>query len=393
MDPIALVFWGAYLGVAMVIFLAAFIPLAHGLPRVALLLAGGPVLGSCFLVAVLGWTPGSDETQLRTHSVLALLGCASLSAMMFLLLRTRRWIWQAWSASNLATLLVAGGIWLTDARTGIIVVSAYCLLCCVATTALLLSPRGLRDDRLAWLALGGTACIAVIAVTSAWIALHRESTPWPIHGIAAFFAIAHQLCSAAGIWSRFSHLAELRLVRAFGSGYDPVTRMRALENAGQFINSVFAHRGTIHVGVMAVTVANLYALENLHGRAVLNQALFVLANRLRRSVPGGVQLGRLGPDVFLILTRRSASDDYLVDVARHVRELLVKPINLGTSEQPSEVRLSTREWCAAIGIGVMAAPPELGPAAAVNLVRGMSRAALAYESGIARQSGSQVQMA
>ena len=47
------------------------------------------------------------------------------------------------------------------------------------------------------------------------------------------------------------------------------------------------------VGVIAVSIGNFFALENLHGKAAVNHALFVCASRLRRCVPADVEMGRL----------------------------------------------------------------------------------------------------
>jgi GGDEF domain-containing protein len=159
--------------------------------------------------------------------------------------------------------------------------------------------------------------------------------------------------------------------------------MRSLETAGNLINSVFAAHGSGSVGAIVVTVANLYALENLHGRAEHNQALFTLAARLRNTLPQGAQMCRLGPDVFLLLLRRSTSSGHLFEMAQRLRDRLGQPLSLGSGQRPSEVHLGAHQWVPELGIGVLAVPPEANRAAAVNTARSMSRTALTYPSRIA----------
>src|SRR5690606_40395944 len=88
---------------------------------------------------------------------------------------------------------------------------------------------------------------------------------------------------------------ELAEVLAHGPSYDPVTRMRSHNETGQMVGDIFFRRNAEArpIGVLAVCIANLYALENLHGRAAFNHALFVCASRLRRCVPQNVEMGRL----------------------------------------------------------------------------------------------------
>ncbi|MGE4240009.1 diguanylate cyclase domain-containing protein [Ramlibacter sp.] len=389
MDALAVGFWGAYFGVAAVAFLAAAIPLAQGLPRVALLMAAAPFLNSPYVLAALGGFPGGPDLNLRIQSVTALFNSLALSGLMLLMLRTRGWVWRLWGASVLVVLAVAALSWSLPPRSGMLLATGYATFCTLVALALLFSRRALRHHRLAWLAVASVGSVSLGLVLTAWIAANSPGVPWPAHAVTALVVSAHELCMAFAVWSQFSHLAELRLVRAYGSGYDPVTRMRSLETAGNLINSVFATRGSETVGTIVVTVANLYAFENLHGRAEHNQALFVLATRLRNAVPRGVQMCRLGNDVFLLLLRGETSDRHLLDVALRVHERLSQPLTLGVGERPSEVRVGAHQWVPDFGIGVLAVPPDLNRAAAVNTARGMSRTALAYRSRIARYSAQQ----
>ena len=111
-----------------------------------------------------------------------------------------------------------------------------------------------------------------------------------------------------------------------------------------------------------------------------------MATRLRHALPRGVQMGRLGADVFLLLIRRSPGDDYLLDVAKRVRDRLARPVTLGRGDRPSEVHLGAHEWVADFGIGVVSIVLEANRAAGLNSARAMSRTALTYPSRIAQFS-------
>ena len=72
--------------------------------------------------------------------------------------------------------------------------------------------------------------------------------------------------------------------------------------------------------LIGVSIGNLYALENLHGRAALNHALFVCASRLRRCVPADIEMGRLFDDGFLLISRNAKDVDSFVKLGREVAQ-------------------------------------------------------------------------
>ena len=138
------------------------------------------------------------------------------------------------------------------------------------------------------------------------------------------------------------------------------------------------------MGVIAISIANLYALEQLHGRGAVNHALFICAGRLRRSVPADVEMGRLGEDGFLLLTRNSHDPVRLVEIARMVARRLGSPVSLSTASDPSAPEAGRATWAAEVGVGVLAAAtPQMRPSAAVSMARDMSRAAWSFGSRIA----------
>ena len=55
------------------------------------------------------------------------------------------------------------------------------------------------------------------------------------------------------------------------------------------------------LGIVTLTIANLYTLEQLYGTHAVNHALFMRAARLSRAVPGHVEMGRLGIEGFVLV--------------------------------------------------------------------------------------------
>ena len=134
---------------------------------------------------------------------------------------------------------------------------------------------------------------------------------------------------------------------------------------------------------MVLSIGNLYTLENLHGRAALNHALFVCAGRLRRCVPADVEMGRLGDDGFLLLVRGPATVPRLVQLGRLVAERLSRPVALSTSAAPADLEAGQAHWVAQVGVGVLATTAQVRPSAALSMARAMSRTAWSYASRVA----------
>ena len=173
---------------------------------------------------------------------------------------------------------------------------------------------------------------------------------------------------------------------AHGPSYDPVTRMRSHSETGQMVGELFFKREdgpSRPVGVIAICLANLYALENLHGRAAFNHALFVCAGRLRRCVPQYVEMGRLGEDGFLLLVRNADDPQRLAQLARVVRERLARPIALSTGRDAARLEAAGTAWAAEVGVGVLATTTQARPAQAVATARAMARTAWSYASRLA----------
>ena len=178
-----------------------------------------------------------------------------------------------------------------------------------------------RGDRLAWVGVFAVSFMLVTLIGLSWIALDREGVPWQVHPVSAVAGTAYLAAMATMMWQRYSYLIELREVLAQGPRYDPITRMRSNAETGHMVGLAFFRQQqdpARPVGVIAISIGNLYALENLHGRAAVNHALFVCASRLRRCVPADVEMGRLGDDGFLLVARNATDLQRLVQLGRLV---------------------------------------------------------------------------
>jgi GGDEF domain-containing protein len=186
------------------------------------------------------------------------------------------------------------------------------------------------------------------------------------------------------LWMRYSYLIELREVRAQGPRYDPITRMPSSTATGHLVTQAFQRQNHVPgrpVVLIAVSIGNLYALENLHGRAALNHALFVCATRLRRCVPAEMDMGRLFEDGFLLISHDTRDLDRLVHLGRLIAGRLARPVTLSTGN--GEQKPARAEWAAQIGVGLLATTAASAPAAVVAKVRDMSRTAWSFASRVA----------
>jgi GGDEF domain-containing protein len=386
MDSLAAGFWGAFFGTAALMLLAALAVFLRSHRRVALMAGLSALLSAAFVVAYLGWLPVQGEVEARLLAHVAILTSAGLALMLLSLLGLLRQQLQSRRVlAGMASLgvTVIGLGWLLDAGEALALSSLVAVA--VGLVMLVVALRSaLRGDRLAWTTVSGVSCMLLALVGLSWITLHREA-PWPVHAVTAIAGMAYLAVMASALWSRYSYLLELAEVMSHGPSYDPVTRMRSHSETGQMLGDVFFRReeGGRPVGVIAICIANLYTLDNLHGRAAFNHALFVCAGRLRRCVPQTVEMGRLGEDGFLLLVRNTDDLAVLGQLARQVRNRLVRPVSLSTSREPAQLEAGGTAWIADIGIGVLATSTSVRPSQAVTTVRAMARTAWSYPSRLA----------
>jgi GGDEF domain-containing protein len=386
MDTLAAGFWGAFFGTAALMLAASLAAFARSLQRVALMVGLSALTSALFAAAYLGALPVADpgvEYRLLAHLAMAtsLILSLMMLSMLGLLRRGAPGRRLAWLLPACALLTLAAG-WAATPVESFMLGSAEALAVGAAMLGVTVW-RAARGDRHARPAVLGVGFMLVAIAGLCWIALERAGAPLWVHAVSAAAGMAYLAVMAFVLWARYSYLLELSEVMAHGPAYDPVTRMRSHGETSQMVGSVFfgpAERDKV-VGVIAVCIANLYALENLHGRAAFNHALFICASRLRRCVPADVEMGRLGEDGFLLLVREVRDLQRLARLARQIHERLVRPVALSTSRK--DLDAATTAWVAEAGVGVLAAGPRVRPAMAVSTARDMARTAWTYPSRLA----------
>ena len=386
MDTVAAGFWGAFFCTAtlmLVLSLGAFIR-SH--KRVALMAGLTSLVSAAFVVAYLGWLPMEGAAEARVLAHVAVAAAVSLALMLMSTLGMLRH--RAVGQRAIALLLVGGGTvlatgWALEPGQSLALSSVTAFG--VGSVMLVVATGGAwRGDRAGWSAVAALFCMLVAIAGLSWIAL-SQTTAWPVHAISAVAGVAYLVVIASVLWARYSYLLELSEVMAHGPSYDPVTRMRSHSETGQMVGDVFFRRDAEArpIGVIAVCIANLYALENLHGRAAFNHALFICAGRLRRSVPQNVEMGRLGEDGFLLLVPNPQGMKRVAQLARQLRERLSRPVALSTSRDAAGLESASTHWVAEVGIGVLGTNTQVRPSQAVSTARAMARTAWSYGSRLA----------
>lgn len=389
MDAIATGFWGSYFGTVGLMLAGSVFAWVRGLRRIGVNAALSALASALFVVAFLGWLPleGADATARVLAHVATITSSLLAYMLMYMLgLLRRRWVAQRAIAAlgALAAIVLAVGWTLAPQQALVLSAGVACLLGALALGTAVRS--ALRGDRLTWAAVAGVTFMLVALNGLSWTALAGYRVPWQLHAVSALAATGYLAIIAAVLWGRYSYLIELRQVMAYGPAYDPVTRMRSHAETGQMVGAAFyrTQGEPLSVGVVAIAISNLYALEKLHGRAAVNHALFVCAARLRRMVGGGVDMGRLGDDGFLLLLPSMRNPERLIQLARTVVDRLRRPVALSTSRDPAALESGQTHWEADVGVGVLAAAhPNIRAASAVAMARAMSRSAWAYPSRIA----------
>ena len=390
MDLVAIGFWGAFFGTAGLMLVGAVAAFAQADRRVAVAAASTAVTSALYAATYLDWLPIAEPAlRARVAAPVSIFTALTLWLLLMAdlgLLRepgARRRLLTI--ACSLAALLVGVG-WLLPARASVVYGAIVTLVSSLGTLPIA-ARSARRGDRAAWLGVGALGALLVALSAGLWIAVDRTGVRWPVHAVAAVGGICYLACIGAMLWTRYSYLIELREVRVQGPRYDPITRMQANAATGAMVARAFRrqqHRER-PVVVVAVSIANLYALENLHGRAALNHALFVCASRLRRCVPPGIEMARLFEDSFLLVSRDVGDIEALTKLGRQLASRLAKPLMLRTSGAGGDAEQPPTEWAAQVGVGLLATSAAANPAAVVAKVRGLSRTAWSLASRVAWQ--------
>ena len=389
MDAVAVGFWGAYFGTVALLMAGSLAAFVRSLHRVAVSASMFGLISAIYFAAYLDWLPLGDAlARQRWLGHISVLSAAVLGLMVMAMLgalrdpRRGRRVRGGIVGAALAVIAVEWMLAPAQALalgTVVTIAMAFAMLyLCIRSAE--------RGDRLAWWAVTGV-CFMIVAISGlSWIVRDPDVAPTWVHAVSAVSGMAYVSVMAAALWIRYSYLIELRQVVTHGPSYDPITRMRSHTETGQMVGLAFFGQDREEarpVGVIAVSIGNLYMLEKLHGRAAVNHALFVCGNRLRRCVPAEVEMGRLGDDGFLLVLRRAASVQRLAEVARIVAERLSRPVLLSTSAELAELEAGRAHWVAQVGVGMLLSTPEVRPSGAIATARDMARTAWSYGSRVA----------
>jgi GGDEF domain-containing protein len=386
MDNLAAGFWGAFFCTATLMLVISLTAFFRSHRKVALMAGLTSLFSAAFVIAYLGWLPLQEATEARVLAHVAVITSVTLALM---LMSTMGMLRQASvGRPGVAALLIAGAIvlvagWSLEPAQSLALSSV--LAFGIGSAMLVTAASGARrGDRAGWTAVAGILFMLIAIAGLSSIALTR-TREWPVHAISAVAGVAYLCVIATVLWARYSYLLELSEVLAHGPSYDPVTRMRSHSETGQMVGDVFFSRNAEArpIGVIAICIANLYALENLHGRAAFNHALFVCAGRLRRCVPQNVEMGRLGEDGFLLLVPHAADVHRLARLAAQIRDRLSRPVSVSTSRDPAGLEAAGTAWIADLGVGVLGTSTQVRPAQAVATARAMARTAWSYGTRIA----------
>ncbi|WP_427912301.1 GGDEF domain-containing protein [Ramlibacter sp. MMS24-I3-19] len=387
MHTVAVAFWGAFFGTVSLLLVVALIAFSRSARRVAATGSLSALMSGLYVLVFLGWVPVADpEVLMRLQAHMAAV-CAAVLGLFLLWtvgeLRDPRRAAHANAvmAALLVTVLVAG--WALP-PTGALALSTGMEAVVVAICLAASFGSALRGAQFGWAALGGLLCMSVTVAGLTRYAFEPEQVDWPLHAATALAAIAYVTTIAGALWMRYSFLIALRDAMKHGPTFDPVTRLRSRVETDAMVGDAFLQAARDRpLGVVVVSIANLMALEQLHGRSAYNHALFICASRLRRLVPPGAELGRLGEDAFLLLLRNPSGGHQMGDLAHLLAQRLARPVSLGTSRDMKELEDRRTEWVADIGVGVLIAMPDMRPPVAVAGARAMSRTAWSYVSRVA----------
>jgi GGDEF domain-containing protein len=402
MHIVAIGFWGGFFGTAALMLTGALAAFAKSHHRVALSAGLTSLLSALFVVSYLGWLPVPDAAlEARVLAHVAIVSAVLLGLMLMTelgLLReaaaARRVRWRMFATAA----LTLGAGWLVSPRDALTLSSLVSFG--IGCAGLLVAIRsGRRGDRLAWLAVFGVLFMLVALAGLSWIALDRQGVPWLVHPASALAGMAYLSSVGAMLWRRYSYLIELREVLVQGPRYDPVTRMQSAAAIGHVVGLAFMHQQQNPARpliLIAVSIGNLRALEQLHGRAALNHALFVCASRLRRCVPADVEMARLFEDGFLLVARDVGDRRRLVQLSRLVAKRLSRPVALSTSAIASDLEAGHTQWTPQLGVGLLVASSHADSSMVLSRVSDMARIARTYPSHVAlydEASGSISEMA
>lgn len=389
MQTLAIGLWGCYFGASLLVLSGAAFAFSCSMYRIgvnASLAAIGPVL---LVTAFLGGQSITNrDFWLRFLAHLtAIVGALLVYQLLNILgaLKTASSRKRAQVFFVIACAIALGASWFLTPANALRLCGVVVFLMAIYAWGVSIR-NALRGDNLAW-----TAVIAVAFVISSYFgmsfgALNPDQWTWPIQALSAASAVGYMLTLGFINWQRYAYLLELKKAMAYGPAYDPVTRMQSHAKTGQMARNIFGTHTQSNepLGVIVLTIANLYALEKLHGLAAVNSALYLTAVRLKRALPASVDVGRLGSDGFLLIMRNCSDSSRLIMLAQDLNQRLHKSVKLTIDPDMEQLETASTVWQAQIGIGALLVI-DLGTSSieAITMGRNMSRTAVSYASRIA----------
>jgi hypothetical protein len=206
-----------------------------------------------------------------------------------------------------------------------------------------------------------------------------------VHALSALSGVAYLCRDRFGALARYSYLLELSEVLAHGPSYDPgdahALAQRNRADGGRGVLPPQAEARPI--GVLAVSLANLYALENLHGRAAFNHALFICAAGCAAVCRRTRRWAAWARTASCCWCPTRPTSPRLEQLARQIRDRLCRPVSLSTSRDPAGLEAAGTAWVADVGIGVLGTNTQVRPSQAVRRRAPMARTAWSYPSRMA----------
>ena len=389
MQTLAIGMWGFFFGASLLVLAGAVFAFSRSMYRIGVNAALATICPVFVISAFFGILPIPDRNDLLRFlaHITVVVGCLLVYQLLNTLgtLTTTATRKRAKLLFTAVCVVALSASWFLRADDALRLCGGVVFLMAVYAWGVSIR-NALSGDKLAWVAV-----IAVASVVSSYFGLsfgvlNPDQWTWPIHALSAGAATGYTLTLGFIVWQRYAFMLELKKVMVYGPAYDPVTRMRSHEKTAQLARQIFDQhlRAGEPLGVIVLTIANLYALEKLHGAAAVNSALFLTATRLKRALPSRVEVGLSGSDGFLIIMRNCSDTGRLIMLAHELNQHLHQSVKLTTNPEIEQLETASTVWQAQIGIGALhVKTPGTSYLFAITMGRKLARTAISYASRVA----------
>ncbi len=402
METFAIGIWGCFFGGSLLVLAGAAFAFSRSMVRIGVN-ASLSVIGPAFVAIAFLWQPPkeTEDSWMRFLAHLTVVvGAVLVYQLLNLLgsLRTAERRHRATLGVGLVCAIAIGLSWWLSADDAL-------RLCGVVAFAMALFAWGVcvrnavRGDNLAWVAVIAVTLVICAYFGLAFVALNPDDWPWQVKAASGAAATGYALTLGLINWARYAYLLELKSIMTYGPAYDPVTRLRSNAETSQMLRGMFDRLVQLNepLGLIVLTLGNLYTLEKLHGTAAVNTALYLTAVRLKRAIPRGMNIGRLGSDSFLLIMQNCSDSGRLISLAQDLSQRIHKSVKLTTTTDAEQLETAHTVWQAQAGIGVLhVKDPAFTSVSAISLGRKAARTAMSYGSRVAwfdHSSGEAVELA